>query len=204
MKKIILLSAISISVIFAGGCGTDPHRIDASGNDGLTTTDEINFKDWQMAAEKCINSLLEEGVLVREDGRKSVIMVSTVKNSTSEHIDVQILTQKITSSIRRSGKALTTTAVSGSGATDKATKQARELQDDDMFNQKTVQKNGTVIAPDFSLAGEITQMKTTEGRNKESYFYFHMTLTDLSTGLATWESPDIEVAKQSKKPLIGW
>ncbi len=185
------------------GCGSDPARIDASGNRGLTTTDDINFKDWQMAAEKCINSLLESGTLVRQDGKKSVVMVSTVKNSTSQHIDVQILTQKITGAILRSGKAVTTTAVSGAGAIDKSTKQVRDLQDDEMFNQKTVKQNGTAIAPDFSLAGEITQMKTTEGRSKESYFYFHMTLTDLETGLAVWEN-EVEIAKQSTKPLMGF
>ncbi len=192
------------AVLSVCGCGSDPARIDATGNRGLTTTDDINFKDWQMAAEKCVNSLLESETLVKQDGKKAVVMVSTVKNSTSQHIDVQILTQKITSSILRSGKAVTTTAVSGAGATDKSTKQVRDLQDDEMFNQKTVKKNGTAIAPDFSLAGEITQMKTAEGRTKESYFYFHMTLTDLETGLAVWESPDIEVVKQSTKPLLGF
>jgi len=186
------------------GCGSDPARIDPAGNKGLISTDEINPKDWQMAAEKCINSLLESGTLVKADGKKAVVMVSTVKNSTSQHIDVQILTQKITSSILRSGKAITTTAVSGAGATDKSTKQVRDLQDDEMFNQKTVKKMGTAVAPDFSLAGEITQVKTTEGRSKESYFYFHMTLTDLETGLAVWESQDIEVMKQSTKPLMGF
>ncbi|HCE44237.1 MAG TPA: penicillin-binding protein activator LpoB [Lentisphaeria bacterium] len=185
------------------GCGSDPARIDATGNRGLTTTDDINFKDWQMAAEKCVNSLLESGTLVRADGKKAVVMVSTVKNSTSQHIDVQILTQKITGSILRSGKAVTTTAVSGAGAIDKSTKQVRDLQDDEMFNQKTVKKQGTAIAPDFSIAGEITQMKTTEGRAKESYFYFHMTLTDLETGLAVWEN-EVEIAKQSTKPLLGF
>ena len=196
--------AMFAALLIVCGCGTDPARIDASGNAGLTTTDEINFKDWQMAAEKCVNSLLESGTLVRPDGKKSVVMVSTVKNSTTQHIDVQILTQKITSAILRSGKAITTTAVSGAGATDKATKQVRDLQDDEMFNQKTVKKMGTAVAPDYSLAGEITQMKTEEGRMRESYFYFHMTLTDLETGLAVWESQDIEIAKQSKKALMGF
>ncbi len=202
--KIYFALAMFAMLLLSSGCGTDPARIDASGNSGLTTTDEINFKDWQMAAEKCVNSLLESGTLVRPDGKKSVVMVSTVKNSTTQHIDVQILTQKITSAILRSGKAVTTTAVSGAGATDKSTKQVRDLQDDEMFNQKTVKKMGTAIAPDYSLAGEITQMKTAEGRMRESYFYFHMTLTDLETGLAVWESPDIEIAKQSKKALMGF
>jgi uncharacterized protein (TIGR02722 family) len=203
MKTYFILAMLASLTVICG-CGSDPARIDASGTGGLVTTDEINFKDWQMAAEKCVNSLLESGTLVRADGKKSVVMVSTVKNSTTQHIDVQILTQKITSAILRSGKAVTTTAVSGAGATDKSTKQVRDLQDDEMFNQKTVKKMGTAVAPDYSLAGEITQMKATQGRMSESYFYFHMTLTDLESGLAVWESQDIEIAKQSKKAVMGF
>lgn len=198
----LFFTLLTVTVFFSIGCGTTPHRIDASGTEGITTMDDINFKDWQMAAEKCINSMLRSGVLDRPDGRKSVVMVSTVKNSTTQHININILTQKIRVAILRSGKAITTTAVSGSGAEDRASRQVRDLSNDEMFDERTVQEMGTAIAPDFSLAGEIIQQKTTQGRSMESYFYFHMTLTNLKTGLGAWED-EVEIAKQSKKPLIG-
>lgn len=203
-KKMMLLASgmIGATVLF-NGCGSDPQRIDASGNRGLTTVDDINFKDWQTTASKAINSLLASGVLSRQDGRKMILMISTVKNSTSQHINTRILTDKMRQAVLRSGKALTTTAVSGSGAEDKATRQVRKLENDDMFNQATVQKSGTAIAPDMSLAGEIIQQKTTLGRKSESYFFFHLTLTDLKTGLAVWED-NFEVAKQAEKPVFGW
>ena len=202
-KKIITLTVSLTALIFSNGCGTTAHRIDPSGNRGLVTVDDINFKDWQIAAEKCINSLLESGVLNRADGRKSILMISTIRNSTSQHINTRILTDKIRQALLRSGKALTTTAVGAKGPEDKASKQVRKLEDDDMFNQSTVQKAGTAIAPDMSLAGEIVQQKTSSGRQRESYLFFHMTLTDLKTGLAVWED-NVEMAKQAKKPLMGW
>jgi len=203
MKQLIGLFVIgTIVVTLLSGCGTASHRIDASGNRGLTTTNDINFKDWQIAAEKCINSLIQSGVLHRSDGRKMIIMISSVKNKTLMHVNTNILTDKIRQAILRSGKALTTTAVGANGAEDKASRQVRELQNDEMFNQKTVQKNGTAIAPDMSLAGEIIQQKTTSGRYTESYFFFHMTLTDLKTGLALWED-NVEIAKQGQKALFG-
>jgi hypothetical protein len=197
-----LLLSVSLVAGLLVGCGTAPHRIDATGNEGLTTTDEINFKDWQMTAEKSINSMLQAGVLDRADGRKSVIMVSTVRNSTSQHINTQILTQKIRTAVLRSGKAITTTAVGAAGAEDAATRQVRDLQEDEMFDQRTVQPMGTVISPDFSLSGEITQQSTTLGRASESYFYFHMVLTDLKTGLGVWED-EVEVAKQQTRGVLG-
>ncbi len=205
MRTKINLLAVALTGLglIVGGCGTDPHRIDPSGNRGLTTVDDINFKDWQITATKAINSLLASGVLSRKDGRKTILMISTVKNSTSQHINTRILTDKMRQAILRSGKALTTTAVSGSGAEDKATRQVRKLENDDLFDQSTVKKHGTAIAPDMSLAGEIVQQKTQLGRKTESYFFFHLTLTDLKTGLAVWED-NFEVAKQAKKPVFGW
>ncbi|OGV35533.1 MAG: penicillin-binding protein activator LpoB [Lentisphaerae bacterium GWF2_45_14] len=201
--KASFLLIICATLVISAGCGSDPRRIDTAGNQGLTTTDDINFKDWQTAAETCINSLLQSGVLSRPDGRKTVIMVSLVKNKTSQHIDTEILTDKIRQAVLRSGKAVTTTAVGAEGPEDKASKQVRDLRDDEMFNQNTVQKMATAIAPDMSLAGEIIQQKAKLGRASESYFFFHMTLTDLSTGLAIWED-NVEIAKQSVRPVFGF
>jgi len=202
-KKILSLIGITSAAIFLTACGTSPQRIDATGNEGIVSIDQVNFKDWQIAAEKGITSLLESGVLNRSDGRKSILMISTVKNSTTQHINTRILTDKIRQALLRSGKALTTTAVGGNGPDDAASKQVRRLEEDDMFNQSTVQKAGTAIAPDMSLSGEIVQQKTTQGRVSESYFFFHMAVTDLTTGLAVWED-NVEIAKQGKKPVFGW
>ena len=130
-------------------------------------------------------------------------MISSVKNSTTQHINTRILTDKIRQALLRSGKALTTTAISGTGADDAASRQVRELANDPMFNQNTVQQSGTVIAPDMSLSGEIVQQQNSLGRREESYFFFHLSLTDLTTGLAIWED-NVEIVKQGKKPLLGW
>ena len=83
---------MALSIAFLYGCGTAAKRIDPAGNEGLTTAHELNFKDWQNAAQQNINSLLASGTLSRTDGRKSIVMVSTVKNSTREHINTAILT----------------------------------------------------------------------------------------------------------------
>jgi len=202
-KKIISWIGISSTAIFLTACGTDPHRIDVTGNNGVISTDDINFKDWQIAAEKGIRSLLDSGVLDRSDGRKTILMISTVKNATTQHINTRILTDKIRQAVLKSGKALTTTAIGGNGVDDIASKQVRRLATDDMFKQSTVQKLGTAIAPDMSLSGEIIQQKSELGRVRESYFFFHLAITDLKTGLAVWED-NVEIAKQGKKSWFGW
>ena len=202
MNKSLFLLAVA-SLLLSGCGGVAPHRFDPEGNKGLTTVNELNFKDWQMASSKCINSLLQSGVLDKKDGKKAVIMLSTIKNNTLQHVNVSQLTKDIRIALNKSGKALFTTAVSAKGAEDKATRQVRDLRDDEMFNQKTVKKMGTAIAPDFSLSGELLQQRTVQGRIEESYFEIQLSLTDLNTGLAVWEDKK-RIAKQGTKAAVGF
>ncbi len=193
------LAALSLLALLLPSCGTDAHRIDPNGLEGLTTVNDINAKDWQMAAESCVNSMLQSGAIDRTDGRKMIIMISGVKNATPVHVDSRILTNMIRESLLKSGKALTTTAVTGEDA---ATRDVRKLQDDPLFDHRTVQPQGTAIAPDMSIGGEIIQIFAAQGRDRESNIYFHITLTDLKTGLALWEGQS-QVAKQGKLSIFG-
>ncbi len=202
MKQYALLGgAAAIALGLAAGCAVAPHRIDPAGDETLTSTHKIDVKDWQTAALKSIDSLLESGALVRADGRKTIVMVGEVRNSTSTPVNTRILTDKIRQAILKSGKAVTTTAVGAKGAEETATRQVRELENDDLFNQATVQKRGTVISPDMSLSGEIVQQKSKVGRVEESYFFFHVVMTDLATGLAVWED-NVEIGKQETRSIF--
>lgn len=201
MFRCLTVSAGALVLLVAAGCGSAPVRIDTNSNQGLTTVHGIDFKDWQIAAEKGINSMLASGSLKRPDGRKTILMVSDVRNSTQSSVNTRILTDKIRQAVLRSGQAVVTTAVGAKGAEEKAVRQVRELENDDLFNQSTVQKRGTVIAPDMSLSGDIVQQRRASGRTEESYFFIHMVLTDLSTGLAVWED-NVEIAKQGTKSIF--
>ena len=202
MKRNIFFSlAGAAALLTMTGCGSAPVRIDTASSQGITTVHQIDFKDWQIAAEKGTSSMLESGVMKRADGRKTILMISDVKNSTRENVNTRILSDKIRQAVLRSGQAVVTTAVGAKGAEETAVRQVRELENDDLFNQSTVQKRGTVIAPDMSLSGEIVQQQRRSGRTEESYFFIHMVLTDLATGLAVWED-NVELAKQGTKSIF--
>lgn len=202
MRRNIFFSlAGAAALLTMTGCGSASVRIDTASSQGITTVHQIDFKDWQIAAEKGTSSMLESGVMKRADGRKTILMISDVKNSTRENVNTRILTDKIRQAVLRSGQAVVTTAVGAKGAEETAVRQVRELENDDLFNQSTVQKRGTVIAPDMSLSGEIVQQQRRSGRTEESYFFIHMVLTDLATGLAVWED-NVELAKQGTKSIF--
>lgn len=191
----------STAMLLVPGCASPARIIGVDSDEALVTISELDPADWNRAAAENIDSLLASGALRRSDGKPAVVMVSRIRNYTTLHLESQILTDKIRRAILQSGQAKVTSALGAGGNLDLAVRRIREKDSDDLFNQATVPKRGTVIAPNFSLSGAITQQTIYQGRTEESYFLFHMALTDLVPGIAVWEHT-VEILKQGTYPLF--
>ena len=198
MLKILLFAVL---LAFLTSCGSTARLIAIGSDEDLTTISSVDPRDWQKAAADSINDMLASGALKRSDGRKNVVMISRIRNYTLQHLESRILTDKMRQAILASGQAVVTSALGTGANIDLAVRRIRDKEYDDLFDQRTVQKRGTVIAPDLSLSGSITQQIAMQGRVEESYFVFHLVLTDLSTGLALWEH-NVEVAKQGTHSIF--
>lgn len=198
MPRLILFT---LMLVLMTSCGTTARMIEIGSDEDLTTISSIDPRDWQKAAADSISAMLESGALKRADGRKNVVMISRIRNYTLQHLDSRLLTAKMRQAILASGQAIVTSAIGNSSNIDLAVRRIRDKEYDDLFDQSTVQKRGTVIAPDLSLSGSITQQTTVQGRTEESYFVFHLVLTDLKTGLALWEN-NVEIAKQGTHSIF--
>lgn len=193
-----------LCVLFCGllcACASPARQIGVGSEEALVTISSIDPADWQKAAVESINSLLESGALKRDDGQLPVVMVSRVRNYTLLHVDSRILTDKIRQAVLSSKQASVSSAVGAGSNIDLAVRRIRDKEFDDLFDQNTVQKRGTIIAPNLSLSGSITQQTTYQGRTEESYFMFHLVLTDLKTGVAVWEH-NVDILKQGTHPLL--
>ena len=204
LAKRLITFKIILVILGMAGCRTSRVTyVDPESNEGITTIRNIDIHDWNSAAEKNINSLLQSGVLGNDINKKKVIMVSHIRNNTTEHIDTDLLTKKIRIALNRSGKVLTTTAVGVGGPEDEASMAVRELRESAEFDQSTTQQQGTLVAPDYSLSGKIIQSNTKAGKYKQSAFAFQLSLTDLKNGLAVWEE-EVQIVKKGKKASVGW
>ena len=191
----------AMAMLLAAGCASPARIIGVDSDEALVTISELDPADWNRAAAENIDSLLASGALRRPDGKPAVVMVSRIRNYTTLHLESQILTDKIRRAILQSGQAKVTSALGAGGNLDLAVRRIRDKDSDDLFNQATVPKRGTVIAPNFSLSGAITQQTIYQGRTEESYCLFHMALTDLVTGIAVWEHT-VEILKPGTYPLF--
>ena len=204
MVKIInIWSPFCITAALLSGCASTATYVEPGSGRGIVSVDQINTQDWINAAEKLTNSLLQSGVLNRDDGEPFVLMIGRVRNNTTEHIDTDSLVKKIRIALNKSGKVKTTTAVGIGGPEDASSQLVRELRNSKEFKQSTVAGQGEMKAPSFSLSGKITQSIVRAGRTKQSDYTFELSLTNLRTGVADWEDEHI-IVKQGKRASVGF
>jgi len=87
-----------------------------------------------------------------------LLMIGRIANDTTTVLHTEALTERIATSLSEDGGMVqVTTAVAGAGQhRDAANAQVRDLENDDNFNRDTVQKRGTLRAPDLSLTGSVS------------------------------------------------
>lgn len=204
MKKIALISVV-VGALFFNGCTNQPFYTDNSGiiNQGPTVTMGLSNEDFEIAAEAMINSLLSDPAFKNQNLRK-VVAMGRIVNDTALRLDTQKLTRKITQAMRKSGKFILTSAVASGGALDSMSEDIRELRENYEFNQNTIAKKGTLIAPDFSLFGKIRQdnIKLSNGNVKVEYLFL-LGLTDLNSGLVYWED-EKTINKAGSDKTVTW
>jgi len=203
VKKInILLSATSISLLLLSGCA-QVQRIDPNNDNGAQVMG-LDYRDFNEAAGKAVQSMLKSPALDKKDGGRYVLAISDVKNDTMQHIDTDQLIKKIRIELLNSGKVFVTTAIGSKGNVDAMNKQTRELSENENFKQSSVAKKGTLIAPDMSLSGKILQRNIGIDKDKQQVeYYFMLTLTDIKTGFGVWEGETF-IGKRGSAKSVAW
>lgn len=205
MKKTILIATVAAALLtacsqpyYTGGTAAQIKKGDA-------LSMGLDREDFEKAASTMIQSLLADPAFANaKPGVRKVVAMGRVVNDTALRIDTDKLTAKITMAMRRSGKFILTSAVAAGGPLDSMSEDVRELRDNSEFNQKTIAKKGTLVSPDFSLAGKIRQdnVKLSNGKMQVEYFFL-LRLTDLNNGLVYWED-EKTIDKTGSSKSVPW
>lgn len=208
MTKFQCFVSTALAGVFLAACSSTPVYTDGKSGQvkqGDSLTLGLDREDFENAADVMVQSMLRDPAFASiSPSNRKVIAIGRIVNDTPQRIDTDKLISKITIALRKSGKFVLTTAVAAGGARDSMSKDVRELRDDDEFNQATIAKKGTLISPDFSLAGKIRQdnVKLPNGKIQAEYF-FYLSVTDLTSGLAYWEDEQT-INKMGDKKSVTW
>jgi penicillin-binding protein activator len=198
------LVGIIFLLFLVSACATKTTNIDMD-NDKAPAVMGLDYRDFQKAAGELISTLLQSYALkTKADGGRYVLAISRIINDTMQRIDTDQLIKKIRVELLNSGKVYVTTAVGLHRAEDELSMKTRELRESEEFNQKTVAEKGQMIAPDLSLSGKIIQRNIRVDKNiQQVEYYFQLTLTEVKTGLATWEDERF-IGKRGSNKSVSW
>ena len=195
-----LFTVLGVSLLVSAGCSSnraftrgtyeDPNVIEM-------LSDQFNENDLQLIAKKMVDSLTASGTLSQIPG-KPVIVVGKMKNSTSEHIDLRSLADKMQVALGRTGKF----AFTDKGAREEIA-QEYEYQGSGYVAPENAKRPGGQTAADYLMTGEISSIVQEVGRDKVVYYKMTSKLHNLKSGIIEW-SDDKELRKKFQKKSVGW
>jgi uncharacterized protein (TIGR02722 family) len=200
MKKQIILLMISIMIVSFTGC--------ASTSVSRRATDEVidlsgrwNDSDARMTAEVLINDVISRVWLmdfVAAEGVKPVVIVGTVRNKSSEHIDLLPLVKSFEMELINSGKVRFV-------ASKDARSEVREEREDQQSNssESTATRLADETGADFMLQGVITTTVDAIDGKKVVLYQTNMELVNLHTNEISWLGGH-QIKKLVEQSKSGW
>ena len=187
---------ILVSVLFLGSCSgnraftkgeyTDPDRV-------ILLDDKYNESDMKIMADALVSSLMKHPI-VSQQKKIPVFQVERVVNSTSEHIDMKSLTDKIRTALINSGKVAFHDKDERSTLSEEYDYQTKSGN----VNQSTAKERGHQIASDYIIGGDFSSNVQELGGKKVIYYKLTLKATDIKTGLISWTAEQ-EIKKLFKK-----
>lgn len=186
LLTLLLVTSCGTSRAFTKGEYTDAGRV-------ILLDDRYGDEDMRIMASTLTDSLLNSDT-IKEAKTPPVLQVETVTNSTSEHIDVKSLTDKIRTAMLKTGK------VQFHNKTQRQTISSEYEYQTHSGNvkQSTAKMKGFQVGADYMLSGDFTSHVQELGNKKAVYYKLTLNLTDISTGLIVW-SDEKELKKLFKK-----
>jgi hypothetical protein len=201
MKAAKLYLILVVCALGAGCSSTDVTNIDTMHDEGKAVM-ALDYRDFDLAASKMVQSMLGSGALKKPDGSRYVVATGRITNDTMQRIDTDQLMVKIETEILNSGQAVMTSAV-GSGA-DEMLQESRQLRDSEEFDPDTTAARRTLIAPELTISGKIFQRNVKYDRNKQQVeYYFQLKLSDVKSGLRYWQD-EVLVGKRGSNRSVSW
>lgn len=164
----------------------------------------LDSRDFESAAAKTVQDMVASGAVTKPAGGRYVLVISRVTNDTMQRIDTDQLIKRIRVELLKSGKVVTTTAISSGDAEDAMTMRLHQLRGSREFAQGNVARQGQMVAPELSLSGKLIQQNNRLGDGSQRVDYeFQLTLTDVKTGLGLWEGSE-QINKLGSGRMVAW
>lgn len=185
-----VLAACSGQRAFTKGTYEDPNVIEM-------LSDQFNENDLQLIAKKMVDSLVASKAFAKIENQPT-ILIGKMKNSTSEHIDMRSLADKIQVQIAKTDKF----SFMDKGVREEIAEEY-EYQGSGYVKPGESKGPGQQASADYLMTGEITSIIQEVGSDKLVYYKFTAKLHDLRSAKIVW-TDEKELRKKFEKKGVSW
>lgn len=188
-KPIQLLLALALVSLM--GCATTTRRSTSERELDEITGAKLDNRDCAKAAGILVSRLIESGKLAKLEhptNEPALLIVSRIVNSTGQHLDMDMVTGRITIALDDTGKVQTV-------ATDGTANGIADLKDF-LKDRKVTQQ------PDYTLSGKIIQDSVRQGNKTLNTYIFQLSLNSTSRRIKLWQDEE-KINKLTNRPGLG-
>ncbi|MDR0550574.1 MAG: penicillin-binding protein activator LpoB [Spirochaetaceae bacterium] len=197
MKKLVIV--VCACAVFTGACSSTPkvQRVDAKTQ--IDLSGNWNDSDVRIVCKSLIDNCLQSPrmtqALARRRGKTPNVLVGEFENQSSEHINTDIITSIMETTIFDSGKL---DFVAGGKQRDAM----RRERVDQMNNasEATAKAIGNETGADFMLTGSVKAIVDREGQTTVRTYFVDAQMTDLETGQRVWMAQNSDIKKVVTRP----
>jgi uncharacterized protein (TIGR02722 family) len=196
--KGIIIFCLVLAVLLAA-CGHSVKRVDSSTQ--MDLSGYWNDTDLRLASDYLIKECLATPRLSQYKatyGKLPVIIVGKFKNSSDEHIDTSILSQRLEASILSSGKA----EFVASGDLRDQLRAERLDQQQGYTDDATMARIGREVGADYMLTGSVKTIVDRYDKTSTRSYFITAELTDITTNRRLWIGEYNEIKKVIKNPGV--
>ncbi len=195
----LLVFTLVLTGLLASSCGPkaftkgqydDPNKV-------ILLDDKFNENDMQLISNQLVTSLGEFGK-IKSAQEPPIVMVGTVRNRTSEHVDVKSLTDKIRTELIKSGKFRFSDKAAREEVADEY-----DYQNSGLVDKNKAVKKGKQAGVQYLITGDVASNVQEVGKDKIVFYITTLNLINLESNLIEW-SDNKEIRKRYKKQSIGF
>jgi uncharacterized protein (TIGR02722 family) len=199
MKIFRLLCIVTIGLAFVACKSTKVERI------GVEETTDLsgrwNDTDARLVAEEMVRDALSRPWLINfvsDEGRKPVVIVGTVRNRSSEHIETLTFIKNIERELINSGSVKFV-------ASKIEREEIRDEREDQQSwaSEETAKRLAAETGADFMMQGTITSITDAVSGKKVVYYQVNMELINLESTEKVWIG-EKKIKKYIEKASHGW
>lgn len=159
-------------------------------------TDQWSETDMQKAVADLVASMVKNPVIANAKV-PPIVMVTSLQNKTSEHIDGQNIMDMVRVELSQTGKVAFIDKEARQDIADEY-----NYQDSGMVNETTKKGPGGQIGADFIVNGRLDSNVQEVGKDKTVYYKLTLNLTNLKTSVISWTNHK-QLRKTFKKRAVG-